>query len=191
MQDSVIFRQEFPQHPLWYHPLFVRSDYQTFAQEVLQTLKDTEEPAEVRLRTLAPDIAQQLHLSRIDLTQIIELQGARTNNFIQEINHRIGEIDSRINELMHGSFTFQPAPQTQRLSSDSSLPLANQLPLPPFSRTMASSASADPIFLDPAEVYPYEMNRSSTSVADLWQEWDQGLPNSPSIRALESTYGAQ
>jgi Centromere DNA-binding protein complex CBF3 subunit, domain 2 len=67
LQDSVLFRRHFPAHPLWNDPLFVREDYLTFAQDVEASLIDVEEPEELRLRQIVPDISTRLDTTRRDL----------------------------------------------------------------------------------------------------------------------------
>ena len=186
LQDSVLFGREFPQHPLWLQPLFVRSDYQAFAQDILRSLDYIEEPAELRLRTMAPDIANQINLSRTDILQTIELQGSRTNSLVQDIRR---QIDMRIDTFANGSSTFQPGvPRPPSLLGQTEAPTR-----PPFVplRTDETAPLSASFVLDPNVVHPYAMCRSLVSVADLWREWYTGLLGSPSIQALETAYGAK
>ena len=191
LQDSVFFKREFPDHPLWHHSLFVRSDYQEFAQEVLQSINEVEEPASIRLRTVVPDIATQLNLTREDIVRTVDNHGHRTYGLLQTVNRYL-------EDFLTGKFTF-------KLQASSLAPLTNQTENPSESSTVPSTQSlrtridqetsevapSEPFQLDPDIIFPYSMCRALVSVYDLWKEWNVGLNGSPSIQALERTYGAK
>ena len=115
----------------------------------------------------------------------------RTHGLLQAISRRL-------EDFVTGHFTFQwqPQPPTSRPDrSEPALSASTVLGAQPL-RTGVASKSSDlppPVSpsLDPDTVFPYTMCRTLTSVHDLWQEWNIGLRGSPSIQALESTYGAK
>jgi hypothetical protein len=47
LQDSVIMKQKFPDHPIWADPLFARNDYAAFTDDVNISLLDVEEPDQI------------------------------------------------------------------------------------------------------------------------------------------------
>ena len=67
LQDSIILHQEFPQHPVWQSPIFIQDDYTQFAQKVEQSLLEVEEPDEVQLHKIVPDIANHMNLCQEDI----------------------------------------------------------------------------------------------------------------------------
>ena len=91
LQDSVLLRREFPHHPLWEDPLFVRPDYREFAGEVARSLEDLEEPEEIRLRRAIPAIAERLNVVQHGLTQAVNEWGARTHRTVCELNARLDD----------------------------------------------------------------------------------------------------
>lgn len=60
LQDSVLLRREFLDHPILKSPVFSRPDYLAFAQEVERSLQNYEEPEDQRIRRVFPDIANRL-----------------------------------------------------------------------------------------------------------------------------------
>lgn len=189
LQDSVLFMREYPHHPLWLQPVFVRDDYRAFAQELLQALETVEEPGEVRLRTLAPEIARQINLSRADVVQTLELQGVRTQSEIQALRA----------EIVTGSWTWNPGGQAKGTAPPASSEQAvrRPVPFPPLRlppavvSTNVGDLPASAVPLDEGTVYPYEMCRALASVKDVWQEWYRGLNGAPAVQTLEATYGAK
>lgn len=91
LQDSVLLQREFPHHPLWEDPLFVRPDYEEFAREVEQSLEDLEEPEEIRLRRAIPAIAERLNVVQLGLTQTVNEWGSRTHRTVKELNTRLDD----------------------------------------------------------------------------------------------------
>ena len=99
LQDSVILRALLPDHPLWNHELFVREDYQQFAQEVQASLSTAEEPEELQIRRTMPAIATRLINLERNLLQSINHWGS--------INHRINQsIEQRLENFLTGRTSF-------------------------------------------------------------------------------------
>ena len=209
LQDSVILRREFPQHPVWQSPIFVRDDYTQFAQEVEQSLLEVEEPDEVRLRKIVPDIANRMNLCREDIVRTVEVQGLRTHALLQSVSTQLDDLFSgRFSVTFHRHPSAQdpgpgPGPGPHPIESTTasttavSQPVA-AVPADPLAEASydaapdpSASAPACAPRLDPAAPPPpYMMNRTIGSVHDLWREWTVGLGSGPSIQALEAAYGA-
>jgi hypothetical protein len=47
---------------------------------------------------------------------------------------------------------------------------------------------AEPVWSQPPA---YKMNRSISSVRDLWREWSDGIGGGPPVKALEETWGSK
>ena len=211
LQDSVILRREFPQHPLWKHEIFAREDYKRFAQDVEDSLNDIEEPEEVRLRTAVPIIAERLNVVRQDIAQRVDHWGAKSDR-------KIDELSGKVNDFFSGRVSFTLNAQTNPPSSSSpprlpSVPPASSLPptssFPPTSTppptsslTLNSSLPADTSHalssqgsrheahpMLPGSPPSYELSRTIRTVNDLWREWTVGLGSGPAVQTLEDSYG--
>ena len=189
LQYAVFFKQMFPDHPIWGHPLFVRRDYLDFAQAVLKSMREVEEPASVRLRAVVPDLARQLNLNREDVVRTIDVQGQRIDSQNQRMHGLLETINRRLEDFVTvtGQLTFQlqPGPSTTSLAPGQIvLPAASSSSTTAFSpqsvpRTAAADVEAgsgssppQPILLDPNNVFLYVISRTVASVRDLWREWD-------------------
>jgi hypothetical protein len=189
LQDSVLLREQFPQHPIWDDPVFVRKDYQEFAVRIKCSLSNTETPEEVRLQQSLPMIAQRLNTMRQEVGQAINEWGGKTQRQFQEIGDHLDDIitgrvaftvralDMAVPASMDPFQTPLPAPA---ISRDQDLPDPLSLPLP------SALSTLDPF--QPAPVYL--LSRTIKTVPDLWREWTCGLGNDPSVQTLEETYGA-
>ena len=219
LQDSVLLSAEFPEHPFWKDPLFVRGDYLQFAQEVRSAMADVEEPIDLRLRKVVPDIALRLDTGREDIVRTVEHQGNRTYQLLESVHRQIngllsGQVSITLNTLpghtssAGGARTACTEPARQSTTVLSSVPVSESMQ-PSLSTSssqalnqLASQSSYGVLLdaessqhrptLDPnAPPPPYEMVRNHSTVPDLWREWTVGWGNGPAIQALEATYGAR
>jgi hypothetical protein len=74
-------RCEFPAHLLWSDPVFVRDDYQVFAQDVELSLLEIEEPEEVRIRKTLPATAERLNTLHQGLARDVAEWGIKIAGF--------------------------------------------------------------------------------------------------------------
>lgn len=202
LQDSIILRQKFPYHPLWNDPIFVREDYQAFALEVVRSLQAVEEPEEIRIRQIVPEISNQINLLRQDFTRTLKEEGYRTNRTVESIDRRLEDFFAgRFAITIHAPNITLPQPEARTIRGTTNSPTSPRNPptsdLSAIPGEPAASApyDEDPIrphapVLDPKRPVFYQMSRTIISVLDLWQEWTQGLGSGPAISALEATYGA-
>ncbi|KAF2177479.1 hypothetical protein K469DRAFT_807723 [Zopfia rhizophila CBS 207.26] len=162
-------RQEFPAHPIWADPVFVRADYLAFAKDVELSLLDVEEPEE----HLAPG-------SR-----------ARGHDWGAETRERLNSIELRLGDLLEGriSLTLHPTRRTTT-ASGSTTPASAATAARSFHSALASlsSAAAPSPSLSPPPP-PYVLSRAITTVPQLWREWTTGLVGGPSVQGLEDMYG--
>jgi Centromere DNA-binding protein complex CBF3 subunit, domain 2/Transcriptional activator of glycolytic enzymes len=197
LQDSVLLRREFPEHPIWQDPIFVRDDYRGFAEDVERSLLETDEPEAIRLRRIVPDLTTTITNSHRDLVRGLDLLDSRTTARLDTVIRRIEDMQN-----LRFAVQIQPLDQEQPYSRTPPTPEVN---IQSISTTVDSTAnprqstidtivrqpSPLPPSLDPTgPPPPYQMSRTIQSVHDLWREWTVGLGSGPAIQALEQTYGA-
>lgn len=183
LQDSVFLRQEYSDHPLWKHSVFVRQEYQDFAEAVLRACsQEEEEPYELRIRSVVPDLATALANSRIEVVKIMQDWGYRTTRDTQEILQRLDDFCRR--ELTATTVVrFAPtAGDVEEQGHEAGQGLE------PASTAAGLASAASAAQARPAPLY--EMDRTIQSVPSLWREWTEGLAGQPSIQALEDAYKA-
>lgn len=140
LQDSVILRKEFPEHPIWRQEIFVREDYREFAAQVERATATVEEPFEVRLRNLLPDIASSVSNSHHDLVRRLDVQAHETHSHLQTMQRSFDDLFAgRLAITIHGSgqqVSLSPDARTTAM-----LPPARPTSQTPI-RTIESSASS-------------------------------------------------
>jgi len=102
LQDSVIMKQEMPDHPILNDPLFARDDYAAFAKDVELSLLDVEEPEEVQIRKTLPAIAERLSILHQGLLREINEWGSHSKSRLNAIESRDAprrEMNSRFRPL--------------------------------------------------------------------------------------------
>ena len=193
LQDSVFLRKEYPHHPIWRHPVFGREEYHTFALEVELAARDEEEPFEVRIRNVVPDVVVALDHARKQTLQAIEVWGSRTTRDVKEIARRLDDFCHRTLTAttvvrLAGAAAAEPEPE----------PAAAQASMAPsyeIDQAVAAQASTAPSYeIDqavPAPQLPYEMDRTIQAVPTLWREWTEGLRGRPAVETLERKYGSR
>jgi hypothetical protein len=210
LQDSVIMRREFPDHPLWTDPVFERDDYRAFMQDVELSLLEVEEPEEVRIRKTLPAVAERLSTLHQSLTRDINGWGVKTEEQLTQINAALGDLfGRRVALTLHSlSTAVQPAPATVAAAT---AVMASAVAPPPSTTSFhsvrtspAPSAAALPrtdvsVFLTQqppsalaaVEDSPpqYVLSRTVQTVPQLWREWTVGLGGKPSVQGLEDLYG--
>ena len=128
LQDSVLLRREFPAHPMWEDALFGRDDYLRFAEEVKLSLTDLEEPDEIRLRRIVPDIASRLNASREEIVQTVETHGDRNHRLLQSVHDRLEDLFSgRVSVTFHGPEALtESSGQDRTQGTDPPMPMPMQ-----------------------------------------------------------------
>lgn len=189
LQDSVLLQEQFPRHPIWGDPIFVRKDYQEFAVQVKCSLLNTQPPEEVQLQQALPAIAQRLNTVRQEISQAINEWGGKTQRQFREIGDHLDDIiTGRVAFTVRALDVAVPASVdpfktpllVPAISQDLDLPEPLEPLLPPAISTMDGFQPA------PA----YLLSRTIKTVPELWREWTQGLGSNPSVQSLEEIYGA-
>jgi Centromere DNA-binding protein complex CBF3 subunit, domain 2/Transcriptional activator of glycolytic enzymes len=196
LQDSVIMRREFPDHPIWTDPIFARGDYLAFAKDVELSLMEVEEPEEVRVRKALPALAERLSTLHQGLTRDINEWGAETKQKLDGIQLNLADLlQGRISITLHAAplptaavsgpptpassaaMSFHSAPASQPPTGASSPP-----PLPPLPPQHEQQQQQPPQYL---------LSRTISTVPQLWREWTVGFGGGPSVQGLEDMYGSR
>lgn len=204
LQDSVIMRKEFPDHPMWTDPIFQRDDYLAFARDVELSLLDVEEPEEIQIRKALPAIAERLSTIHQSLARDISGWGTEARQKLDGIQLNLADIlEGRISITLHATphhtaaaVSRPPAPPGPPTSSAST----SLSPSASLSSTAPSSPSLLPQVLPQQQSPPppppppslppsYLLSRAISTVPQLWREWTVGLGGGPSVQGLEDMYG--
>ena len=119
LQDSIFFRNEFPQHPLWNDPVFRNRDYLSFARELeLSVAQNVEEPQDVLIRRALPLFAERLTAFEQSFNQTTKQWGQKTYSEIRQLH-------TTVQDILTGR-----------------IPVRLQAPLPPLSGVASASVSA-------------------------------------------------
>jgi hypothetical protein len=102
LQDSVLLRREYPDHIIWQDPIFVREDYLRFAEEVELSIREVEEPQDLRIRRVLPDVANKIDTHRQDIVRTVTEYGSRNRQIGESNQRKLDSIDSRLDSLLSG-----------------------------------------------------------------------------------------
>jgi len=188
LQDSVILKEEFPEHPLWSDPVFVRQDYLEFAEQVRVSLLNIEDPEEIRIRKTLPAIAQRLDVVRQSLAQTVNEWGEKTQQHCTKIGQQLDDIVSgRV------AFVVRAQPQQPGPAAPSGIDKDDVVALTAAEETESVQLRTEtPVVQNALSARPpsYKLSRTIQTVPDLWREWTTGLANGPAVQGLEDSYGA-
>ncbi len=107
LQDSIIYRREFPAHSLWKDSLFVRDDYLTFANEVELSLLNVEESDELRIRSVVSDIVNRISMTSENIVRSIQHHGSRNHQILESLHDRMKNFFAgKFFVILHGSAAF-------------------------------------------------------------------------------------
>jgi len=188
----VLWRREFPQHPIFKHPLFHTAEYKAFELSVCGALAlaVTEDPYSIAIQKAVPALNDRLRTMTgvIQNGQVTHAQALRSLEGI--IASRVSQLTSAIDDFVGGSFTCQFVPrsqgQGQAYAGPRTLPFTGAAagPLAPAPLPLTALASAP-------SVPEYSMSRTIQTIPELWQEWTTGLHGQPSIEKLDELYGSR
>jgi hypothetical protein len=183
LQDSVLWRMEFPGHPIFRDPLFQTAEYKAFELDIhaAVTTAAEEDPHSIAIQRAIPAVNDRLRTmtAAIQTGQVTHSQALRSLEGLMV--SRIDQLTAAINEFVGGTFTCQFVPRGQiippPISGAAFGPTAPvQLPV-----TALEKASQAP---------QYRMSRNTRTIPELWQEWTVGLNGQPSIERLDELYGS-
>lgn len=190
LQDSLLLSQKFPSSALWQHPVFLSAEYQQFRAQSQRALAEIQNPFSVQLQAVLP----QVHEGLLSLHRTVVTTSQQLS---QSLEPAIRDMEARLETSEQDSRRLASICQfLHQCSEGFSHILQSDPPVQPVQPSFSSSSSAplprqqDTPALDP--VPDYRLSRTISTVRELWQEWDQGLPGGqPAVRILESRFGAK
>jgi hypothetical protein len=194
LQDSVLWRQDFPQHPIFRDPLFQTADYRAFELSVRGALAIAvkEDPHSLAIQKAVPALNDRLRT----MTGVIQNGQVTHTQALSALEgmlvSRIGQLTSAIDDFVGGSFTCQFVPRSQGQGGSgtglAALPGGGSVgPLAPVPLPVTGLAGATPA----GGLGQYSMSRAVHTIPELWQEWTVGLQGQPSIERLDELYGSR
>jgi hypothetical protein len=184
LQDSVLWRIEFPGHPIFRDPLFETAEYKAFELDIRGSITAAveEDPHSIAIQKAVPAVNDRLRT----MTAVIQTGQATHSQALRSLEgliiSQMEQLTGVINDFVGGTFTCQFVPRSQ---------LA---PPPPISGAAFGPTAPIPLpvtALEKASQVPqYHMSRTIQTIPDLWQEWTIGLQGQPSIERLDKLYGS-
>ena len=207
LQDSVLLRDAFPDHPVWEHPVFRHPAYQPFADELREAIRQKESPSQLEILCRAlPALSDYLRSAEAEAEQRVgEIQAA-----IDRIADAQAEQAEQLRLLTSGSLSFRlelaPAPAlagplaleegsssryaSARVSAAASpSPRARTPSSPPLPGTPSPVLAGSGSLAAGSQPPKHRMCREVRTVEGLWREWTVGLRGRPSIRDLDGRWG--
>jgi hypothetical protein len=194
LQDAVFLQIEVPSHSMWKHPLFQRSDYKQFAQELLQSVHTIETPYEIQLQQSMPAIADRITNTEHNLQQTMSSNQFQLLDYLRTISGQVHDLTSgQISFTVRANGGFESgleqleqytlAQDLIQPAIDQRNPLENKASIPEQSLLIPTAFSA--------EMPSYTLSRTISTVRELWAEWTIGINGQPAVQALEQQYGAK
>jgi Transcriptional activator of glycolytic enzymes len=189
----VLWRREFPRHPIFKDPLFQTAEYKAFELSVYGALAMAvdEDSHSLAIQKAVPALNDRLRTMTgvIQNGQVTHAQALRSLEGI--IASKVSQLTSAIDDFVGGSFTCQFVPrsqgQGQAYAGPWALPFTGAAtgPLAPAPLPLTALAKAS------SSVPEYSMSRTIQTIPELWQEWTMGLHGQPSIERLDELYGSR
>jgi len=192
LQDSVFLMQQFPNSPVWNHPVFQHEAYRPFAQQVSGFVQEEEHPSQLAVLVQAMPVLAD-YLKSIDSrneARAAELKTA-VETEVRAAETRLREAQSEqlqtflVTGLQAATVAVQPS------SIDNSYPTSagpagtHKVPAP--EPEPEPEPELDPDLQPPR----HRMCRAVKTVEGLWREWTVGLRGQPAVAALDSRWGSR
>jgi len=194
LQDSVVLRQLFPEHPIWKADVFASEAYQAFAVKIAAASESGEDPEDLQIKKSLPILYDRMSTLREDVKQSVKQE-------VKAVFSEINELKGAVLDFTTGKKSFtvfansEDSPRTSSRSHGTTVtrPGVESILQRPESDILTSSDSTiSPARFDPTlDPIKYRFSRTITTVVDLWKEWSIGLESGPSIQQLDSTWGAK
>jgi hypothetical protein len=181
LQDSVLWRMEFPGHPIFQDPLFETAEYKAFELDIRGAISAAveEDPHSIAIQKAVPAVNDRLRTMTavIQNGQVAHSQALRSLEGL--LVSQMEQLTGTINEFVSGTFTCQFVPGSRHVPSTSGATFgpSAHTPLPVTALEKAS------------KVPEYCMSRTIQTIPELWEEWTVGLKGQPSIERLDELYG--
>jgi hypothetical protein len=178
---------------MWQHSIFASEEYRCFLDSSRQALTTVISPFDLQVRAVLPLVHQGLqNLQRTATTGFRQLSTSMQANQIssqQCMLQSLQDSERRIQDNVGNMFQSVGVAITHALSNPAETLPPSQHRSPQLLQPSASTVH--PVLPSAEPVPQHAMSRHITSVRELWQEWETGLPGQPAIRDLETRYGAK
>src|SRR2546423_734255 len=84
LQDAAILQYQFPLFPLWQHPIFCCPDWRRFADDVIVAHNTAEEPINMRIRKVLPELEEAVRLTREAVLARVDFRSASTDSSLRD-----------------------------------------------------------------------------------------------------------
>ncbi|KAF1316118.1 Short-chain dehydrogenase, partial [Globisporangium splendens] len=170
LQDSVILRREFSDHPLWSDPLFSTPDYREFETEVLRALPNIEQPEYRKVESAIPHVAS-----------VLRDGFASIHSKLDGVVVELTELKRKTSSICKKRFVVSLAPDSsdEEIENDPSSSAPH----------LADKAPKTSVRDDAAAANILKLSRSVTTVTHLWVEYTKGFAGQISVMEAEKLYG--
>jgi Centromere DNA-binding protein complex CBF3 subunit, domain 2/Transcriptional activator of glycolytic enzymes len=223
LQDSVVLREQWPDHPNFQQPLFKTAEYRKFAAEVLAACRNPVVTYSDQLQQAVPEVVIELRAMRRELGKMTQALDGRLNRVERRqdrIERRQDRLERRQDDtarmLTSARVRYDPPPSSSpsqstdrsstpgtsaaaaaaAASASASAPApapapaaSASAPATPAASAVAASAAATTTAVATAEPQ-FLMDRTATTVLDIWSEWQEGRGGKPSVLPLNESRGS-
>ena len=205
LQDAVFLLDKFPASPLWNHHLFRLPQFEEFASRLKIEAGYGEEPRLVNISRVLPDIAHVLREQCRNLHNSLEVHQRSNEIGFKALDTKVQQCVAEIQPFREFVSSLSNDGLIVRLARRDEVTATFDQPSYPV-RTRArdvptvtnpSAVPARGLSKRSDAVPEYQMQRWIQTVAELWEEYDRGIPpavgepRGPSIRSLDERHGRQ
>jgi hypothetical protein len=147
LQDAAVLQHRFPLFPLWRHPVFSHPAWRSFADDVLVAHNTAEEPINMRIRSVLPDLEETVRSTREAVLSRVDLQSTQVNRTLEEgfarVNDGLNALRMSIPEQLFAvprSVINQDA-LASYLARQTAAPSQTQLPATPVTGVVSTAAA--------------------------------------------------
>jgi hypothetical protein len=194
LQDSTLLMPQFPDNPVWNHPVFQHEAYRPYAQQVSAFVQEEERPSQLAILAQAmPVLADYLktmdersEARAAELKAAMEAQSARLQTLL--VPGLTFEVKTAASQAIAAATAVFPSRPEETESGDSRYTAA-QSSIESSRATSLGPAPTD----DAPELQPpqYRMCRAVKTVEGLWHEWTVGLRGEPAVAVLDRKWGSR
>lgn len=217
LQDSVFLMEAWPHLGVWSDPLFHTTCWQTWATRLkAATEHSIAERASFRsIDHVVPQLAEALHQVQQDVqSSHAKLESSVLHKLdkllepverkVEHVNDRLDKVDT-VYDMLRSGFVLRPAQvagpseelqlaaQSESQEVTTSLTPANSHPSVSVGTAMTATVVQPPKRKQrdpPPHEYPYRsMDRSVTTVPQLWREWTEGTATRLPVQEMDERYG--
>jgi hypothetical protein len=213
LQDSVLLRALYPDHPNFEAALFKSPEYTAFAEKVLAACKDPEVSRNKRMHAVMPTIADEIQGMRQELNSDFgRVEQSQEHSFRAVTRHLTGiggmlrgatiqipSYTASINFSLpaYGSY-LQPSHTSVLPTGDTPITPSLSFKTSPLSpHTSPPSNQASPALAEHAAValygeqydcVQYEMDSNAITVLNVWYKWHEDSASKPSVVELNHKF---